>query len=147
MPNEDLGVSNMSDVAIDPDSVVLYGNSLVDRVTYVSATFSSLIMSMGKVAGDGREVLVPLVEVKFEGPAAHDESASKTFFSEMMPLENIAFILEDISSDLTTVCRHLSEVSAGPVKPDIKRLSETRRFLAEAKGNLEKCLGDLERIA
>ncbi|MCK1584080.1 hypothetical protein IVB03_32145 [Bradyrhizobium sp. 168] len=54
--------------------------------------------------------------------------------------------LEDISNDLTTVCQHFSAVAAGPVKPDFKRLGETQRLLNEAKGNLEKCLADLEKI-
>ncbi|WP_407114570.1 hypothetical protein [Bradyrhizobium sp. LMG 9283] len=66
---------------------------------------------------------------------------------ELVPLENIAFVLEDMSNDLSTVCHHLSAVGGSPVKPDFKRLGETRRLLNEAKGNLEKCLADLERIS
>ncbi|MGY3396441.1 hypothetical protein CO683_40595 [Bradyrhizobium ottawaense] len=146
MSNEDLGALNVDEPQSDPDAVMLYGSALVDRLTYVSTTFSSLVMSMGRAARDNQDVLVPLVEVKFDGPTGQDDTVSKTFFSELVPLENIAFVLEDMSNDLTTVCHHLSAVSAGPVKPDFKRLGETRRLLNEAKGNLEKCLADLERI-
>ncbi|MGY3034292.1 hypothetical protein ACVIIV_003462 [Bradyrhizobium sp. USDA 4354] len=146
MSNEDHSASKPDEAQSDPDAVMLYGSALVDRLTYISTTFSSLVMSMGRAARDNRDVLVPLVEVKFEGPTGQDDTVSKTFFAELVPLENIAFVLEDMSNDLTTVCHHLSAVSAGPVKPDFKRLGETRRLLNEAKGNLEKCLADLERI-
>ncbi|SDD32947.1 hypothetical protein SAMN05216337_101021 [Bradyrhizobium brasilense] len=146
MPNEDLNALKPDEAQSDPGSVVLYGSALVDRLTYISTTFSSLIMSVGKAARDDRDVLVPLVEVKFEGPTGQDEAVSKTFFSELVPLENVAFVLEDISSDFTTICRHLSGVSAGPVKPDFKRLGETKRLLNEAKDHIEKCLAELEGI-
>lgn len=146
MSNEDLNALKPDEAQSDPGSVVLYGSALVDRLTYISTTFSSLIMSVGKAARDDRDVLVPLVEVKFEGPTGQDEAVSKTFFSELVPLENVAFVLEDISNDLTTICRHLSAVSAGPVKPDFKRLGETKRLLNEAKDNIEKCLAELKGI-
>lgn len=147
MSHEDLGVLKVDEPQSDPDAVMLYGSALVDRLTYVSTTFSSLVMSMGRAARDNRDVLVPLVEVKFEGPTGQDDTVSKFFFSELAPLENLAFVLDDISNDLTTVCRHLSAVNAGPVKPDFKRLGETRRSLNEAKADLEKCLADLKRLA
>jgi hypothetical protein len=146
MSNEDLNALKPDEAQSDPGSVVLYGSALVDRLTYISTTFSSLIMSMGKAAHDDHDVLVPLVEVKFEGPTGQDDAVSKTFFSELVPLENVAFVLEDISNDLTTICRHLNAVSAGPVKPDFKRLGETKRLLNEAKDNIEKCLTELEGI-
>lgn len=146
MSNEDLNALKLDEAQSDPGSVVLYGSALVDRLTYISTTFSSLIMSVGKAARNDRDVLVPLVEVKFEGPTGQDEAVSKTFFSELVPLENVAFVLEDISNDLTTICRHLSAVSAGPVKPDFKRLGETKRLLNEARDNIEKCLAELEGI-
>ena len=134
------------EAAEDSDELVLYGNSFVDRVTYVSGTFSSLIMCMGKTARAGDDVLVPLVEMTLQGPVGPDESASKTLFSEMMPFENVAFILKDVSGDLITVCRQLNASSSGRMKPDAKRLAETKRLLVEAKGNLEKCLADIEGI-
>ncbi|GGI25659.1 MULTISPECIES: hypothetical protein [Bradyrhizobium] len=146
MSNEDLGASTTEQAQGESESLVLYGNTLLDRLTFVSTTFSSLIMSMGRVGRDNREVLVPLVEVRFEGPSGQDESALKSFFSELVPLENLAFVLEDISGDLATVCHQLSAVSEGPVKPDLRRLAETSRFLQDAKSNLDKCLADLERI-
>lgn len=141
---DDLGDLSPDEPQSAPDAVMLYGSALVDRLTYISSTFSSLVMSVGR-ARDNRDVLVPFVEVKFEGPTGQDDPVSKSFFSELVPLENIAFVLEDISNDLTTVCQHFSAVAAGPVKPDFKRLGETQRLLT-AKGNLEKCLADLEKI-
>lgn len=80
MSNEDLSASKPDEVQSDPDAVMLYGSALVDRLTYISATFSSLVMSMGRAARDDRDVLVPLVEVKFDGPAGQDDTVPKTFF-------------------------------------------------------------------
>jgi len=145
MSSEDPAISDAAP-DVSGETVVLYGNSFVDRVTFVSTTFSALVLCIGKVVHDDSEVLVPLVDVKFEGPAGLDQSASKTLFSEMMPLENMAYILEDMSSDLITICRHLKGSSSGQMKPDPKRMGETKRFLAEAKSNLERCLADLENF-
>ncbi|WP_407114569.1 hypothetical protein [Bradyrhizobium sp. LMG 9283] len=65
MLNDDLGPSKPDEPQSDSDAVMLYGSALVDRLTYISTTFSSLVMSMGKAARDNSDVLVPLVEVKF----------------------------------------------------------------------------------
>jgi len=146
MSNEDTALPNAASDVSDDDTVVLYGNSFVDRMTFVSRTFSALVMCVGKVLGDDGEVLVPLVDVKFEGPTGIDQSASKILFSEMMPLDNMAYILEDVSSDLIIICAHLKAASSGRLKPDPKKLGETKRFLADAKGNLERCLADLENV-
>jgi hypothetical protein len=146
MSNEDGAISNAATDVSDDDTLVLYGSSFVDRMTFVSRTSSALVMCVGKMVRDDSEILVPLVEVKFEGPTGMDQSASKILFSELMPLENVAYILEDVSSDLITICAHLKAAGSGQLKPDPKKLSETKRYLADAKGNLERCLADLENV-
>ncbi|QOZ36340.1 hypothetical protein [Bradyrhizobium sp. CCBAU 53421] len=128
------------------DSIILYGQSLVDRVTYVPSTYTSLLMCMGKVTQNGPDVLVPLVDVRLDGPIVDDTTRS-TLFYQLMTIENLAFVLEDVTSDLTAVCQQLGAVSSGRAKPDILRLSAMKAYLSQAKANLEKCLSEIEPIA
>ncbi|ANW03106.1 hypothetical protein LMTR13_26155 [Bradyrhizobium icense] len=86
------------------------------------------------------------MELKFEGLPGTDETALNAFFSEMMPLESITLSPRTCRAISRGVCRSLSAVSEGPVKPHFKRQDETRRFSAEAIDKLERCLLDLERI-
>ncbi|WP_247493266.1 hypothetical protein [Bradyrhizobium sp. 142] len=123
---DDLGALSPDAPQSDPDAVMLYGSALVDRLTYISSIFSSLVMSVGRAARDDRDVLVPFVEVKFEGPTGQDDPVSKSFFSELVPLENIVFVLEDISNDLTTVCQHFSAVARRCCSPSFQPSPSSR---------------------
>lgn len=145
MSTEDQSAS-LTTEGIAEDTLVLYGQSLVDRVTYISSTYTSLLMCMGKVAQDKPDVLVPLVDVRFDGPNT-EAATPNTLFYQLMTIENLAFVLEDVTNDLMTVCQHLSAASSGRAKPDANRLSTMKTYLSQAKSNLERCLSEIEPIA
>jgi hypothetical protein len=126
--------------------ITLLGQS-VGNATLVSVTYTSLLMCMGRLGeeDEASEVLVPFVEMKFDGPETEGGSAP-ALFSEILTLDNAAYILGDISSDLVTVCRQFHSVSSGKTAPEMRRLDATRRFFSEAKLNLEKCISELDAI-
>lgn len=146
MSTEDQSAS-LTTEGLAEDTLVLYGQSLVDRVTYISSTYTSLLMCMGKVAQDKPDVLVPLVDVRFDGPNTDEAATPNTLFYQLMTIENLAFVLEDVTNDLMTVCQHLSAASSGRAKPDANRLSTMKTYLSQAKSNLERCLSEIEPIA
>ncbi|MGL9623129.1 hypothetical protein QRQ56_34730 [Bradyrhizobium sp. U531] len=129
------------------ETLVLYSQSVVDRVIYVPSTYTTLLTCMGKVSQDAPDVLVPLVDVRLNGPLVEDAAVSSPLFYQLMTLENLTFVLEDMTSDLVKVCQHLGAASSGRAKPDVGQLSSMRSYLSQAKANLEKCLSELEPIA
>jgi hypothetical protein len=129
------------------ETLVLYSQSVVDRVIYVPSTYTTLLMCMGKVAQGAPDVLVPLVDVKLNGPIAENATAPITLFYQLMTLENLTFVIEDMTSDLAQVCQQFRAASSGQTKPDVDQLATMKSYLSQAKANLEKCLSEIEPIA
>ncbi|QOZ23799.1 hypothetical protein [Bradyrhizobium sp. CCBAU 51753] len=147
MSNEDRVASAASQASSNEhDTVVVYGQAVVDHMTYVSSSYTSLLMCMGQTVKDAEAVLVPFVEIKFDGPRNEEGEASGALFSAAMPLENIAFVLEDVSSDLIAVLTHLTAVSSGRAKLEPRRIAATKQYLSDTKQNLEKCLAELDAM-
>jgi hypothetical protein len=84
--------------------------------------------------------------MRFDGPEGDDNSGSTPLFSQVLPLDNAAYVVEDISSDLVLVCRQFRSVSSGGTGPEMQRLEATKHFLTDAKRNLERCLDELDAI-
>jgi hypothetical protein len=120
-------------------------NQHIGGATVISSTYTSLLMCMGRVGGDeSNEVLVPFVEMKFNGPKREDGAGSE-LFSQILTLDNAAYVLGDVFDDLATVCRQFRSVGSGAAL-EMTRLEATKRFLSEAKVSLEACIADLDSI-
>ncbi|WP_354126420.1 hypothetical protein [Bradyrhizobium sp. RT9b] len=91
-------------------------------------------------------MLVPLVDVRLDGPLPEDGEPATPIFYQLVTLDNLAFVLEDMTNDLTTVCQQLAATSSGRSKPDADWLTAVKKNFSEAKANLEKCLSEIESI-
>ncbi|MEJ0050164.1 MAG: hypothetical protein WDN02_02925 [Methylovirgula sp.] len=145
MPDEEQLEHSTGETGTD-DTLILYGQSLAERVSYISSSYTTLLMSMGKRARGGPDLLVPLVDVRFEGPLAEDGTTASPIFYQLVTLDNLAFVLEDMTNDLTTVCSQLNAICSSRAKPDADWLSSVKRHFTSAKANLEKCLSQIESI-
>jgi hypothetical protein len=122
-------------------------NQHIGGATYISSTYTSLLMCMGLVRGDeANEVLVPFVEMKFKGPEREDGTGPVELFSQILTLDNAAYVLGDIFSDMATVCRQFRSISSGDTALEMTRLEATKLFLSEAKASLETCIAELDSI-
>jgi hypothetical protein len=128
--------------------LALFGSAVAGNATFVSSTYTSLLMLVGRVGDDNEsnEVVVPFVEMRFDGPESEGSAVSTQLFSQVLPLDNAAYLVEDITSDLALVCRQFRSISSGETGPEMQRLQATMHFLSDAKRNLEKCLAELEAI-
>lgn len=137
-----------SDRSDDPSGPVTLLGQSASNATLVSVTYTSLLMCIGRLGEDAtNEVLVPFVEMKFDGPDAADGLKAPELFSQVLTLDNAAYVLSDISSDLAQICRQFRSVSSGKTPPEMRRLEATKRFFSEARGYLETCISELDAIA
>ncbi len=123
-------------------------SDFVRDVVVVSATNTSLLTCIGRLGeGADNEVVVPFVEVKFEGQEPPDGAVPPAFFSQLLTLDNAAFLIADLSQDFGGVCEHLRKMSTGEVKAERARLDLVRHYLMEAKANIAQSLATVEAIA
>jgi hypothetical protein len=123
-------------------------SDFVRDVVVVSATNTSLLTCIGRL-GDGadNEVVVPFVEVKFEGPEPLDGGVPPAFFSQILTLDNAAFLIADLAQDFGGVCEHLRKMSTGEVKAERARLDYVRRYLTDAQAHIAQSLATIEAIS
>ena len=134
------------DATAEASALNVFGQ-IVDRLVTISYTTTSLLMCMGRFGDDESSyVLVPFAEVKFASSDGDDGSAAVPLFSQLLTLDNAAYMIADLSSDFRSVCQQLQKVSTGDVSSDAVRLEHTKRFLSEAKSSIEGCLEELNKI-
>ncbi len=147
--SEEAQVGGLSEgeAADDLPTLTVFSNFVKD-VVLVSTTNSSLLTCMGEIGEPSKEVIVPFVEMRFEGGATpEDEGVSTEFFSQIVPLENAAFVVSDLAGDFHLVCEHLRKMSTGVVRPEATRLDHARQYLLEAKKSIESSLTEINAIA
>lgn len=136
------------ETAADELPLLTVFGSFVKDVVVVSTTNSSLLTCMGEIAEGGKEVIVPFVEMSFQGGAApDDDSVTTEFFAQVVPLENAAFVVSELTEDFHQVCEHLRKMSTGDVKPEPTRLEVVRQYLFEAQKSIESCLVAIKAIS
>ena len=85
----DGAVAASGDAPEEHSTLTLLGQS-VGSATLVSVTYTSLLMCMGWLGeeGEGSEVLVPFVEMKFDGTDVEGGSAAPELFAQILTLED-----------------------------------------------------------
>lgn len=124
-------------------SVTLSGD-FFDRVATVPLTQMSLLMAVGQVGEGGNHVIIPFVETKL-ARAEGEEAEPEDLFSQLLTLENAAFLVSSLAGDLRLACAHLGNMSSGPLRPEPARIEYVRRFLLRARDNVSACLDEIDR--
>ena len=123
-------------------SVTLSGD-FFDQVVTVPLTQMSLLMAVGQVGDEGDHVLIPFVETKL-GRTEAEGAEPEDLFSQLLTLENAAFLVSDLAGDLRLACAHLGNMADGPLRPEPARMEYVRRFLVRAQANVSACLAELD---
>ncbi|MET4214211.1 hypothetical protein [Bradyrhizobium sp. LA2.1] len=130
-----------------PEAVRMYGDFL-DNVTVVKNSMMSLLLAVGSIeqasgkADDapGKPVLVPFVEMKLEGE-------QDPYFAQVMTLDNVAYLICDLTSDFEVVSKQLLTVASGGMAPEIGRIEQAREYIKAARDLTEQSLKHLEAIS
>ena len=112
--------------------VVEVVGDFVDGIRFVSSTTMSGLLGFAKLGDERRSVLIPYVEARVEGgtTSADDERDRSAIFSGVLTLENAAFLIVNLTSDMRTVCEELATLTGGTTRIERRRLEQTRYLLA-----------------
>lgn len=123
---------------------VQLSGTYIESVSVVARTLAQLHLSPGRIeeeqASELTKVLLPFAEVRLGGGAigelATDDNSEietdtlPTLFTTSLPLENLAFVLLDLTSDLKRMCHEICEMGDGALGVDRARMAHVRYFLA-----------------
>jgi hypothetical protein len=135
-----------------PDAVRMYGDFL-DNVTVVKNSLMSLLLAVGNIEeaakegqpetdqerASGQPVLVPFVEMKLEGE-------QEPYFAHVLTLDNVAYLIYDLTQDFKVVCEQLLTVSKGGMPPEIGRIELSKEWMKLASEHAADAFKDLEAI-
>jgi hypothetical protein len=133
--------------AVKPATMV---SAFTKSINIVPRTAATLHLMPGRLEDGSKEeqtkVLVPFAEVRLGGgviadlPAElTDEDEMPTLFSANMPLENLAFVLLDLTSDLKRLCTEAAAISGGELSVDPARMAHVRYFVAHLERQARQC--------
>jgi hypothetical protein len=136
--------------AEEDKTVSLYGD-LHGGLTMIRASSVRLVLTFGELS-DGRDVLVPLVDWQTYGhlmsagvqPDAEDEGPLLN--STMLSLDNLAFLLQDLSYDTRDAVRLLATQSKAGVSPVDERTRYAARMLRLASKHLSSAAELMEDL-
>lgn len=109
-----------------------------ETVKVIPRTLASLHLMPGQLGDDSdetnRTALLPLAEVRLgsaplSGDSENDDE-SATLITANLPLENLAYVLLDLTSDLKRICSDICDMGEGRVVVDPARMAHVRFYLA-----------------
>jgi len=120
----------------------------VDSVSVIPKTLASLHLVPARLDDDAAEekpkVLVPFAELRLGGGSIKEvakdgeEGDLPTLFAANIPLENLAYILLDLTSDLKRICNEICSMS-GDLAVDPARIAHVRYFAAHLERQARQC--------
>jgi len=119
-------------------------------VIEIRASNISLVAAFGH-GSTGDDILVPLIDWQTFGnkPPNADETGPNDFGQELsshlITLENLAFLLQDMGSDMREAIRILALQARGGAKPQEGRMRYTLRMLRRASEHISAAAEHLEQ--
>ncbi len=115
----------------------------------VNYAVMSLIMGVGAL-DDGMATLVPFVDMEIAGPdiedGEEDGEGPEVLFSEVVTLENAAFVMAALLRDYGAICGHLADLAEGKLRPEPARVTQARMYMLEAREQVQACIERLDTL-
>ncbi|WP_242416454.1 hypothetical protein [Sphingomonas panni] len=132
----------------DPPQVSVSGN-ISDSLSIVAQTNASLHLITGRLQAEegrpGDKVLLPFAEFRIGGGSVEQvkeiaqDDDPPTMLSATLTLENMAFMVFDLASDLRRVCDEASSLAKGDLKVDGTRMKMVRYFVTHLEWEAAAC--------
>ncbi len=136
-------------------SLVISG-SLSDALSVVTRTMASLHLVIGKTDDEDVEALekflVPLAQFRLGGGGiadvqnVDDAAESPMLLSATVSLENMAFMVVDLMTDLHRICVEVSSLAGGELAVDPVRMAHVRYYVAHLERQARMCRVRLDRV-
>jgi hypothetical protein len=137
------GVSESVDDLPDEPTISVYGD-FIDHVGIIQTSLMSLLLGVGRLKDDADvSVLIPYIEMKLSGAEPEEGVDSGPLFSQILTLDNAAYVIADLLGDFKLVCENLRSLSNGELRPEPARIEKTRQFILAAQTQLSGCLDEL----
>ncbi len=125
--------------------VFVTGN-FIDNLSLIRSTSMSSVIGIGRVAGVSGErpidstpkTLIPYVALSMAGQQASEEEPSPIYYG-VLPLENAAHLIWDLSFELTDVLGEINDLSSSNIAIEPHRLKFTRQLLAQIQAKVSEC--------
>jgi hypothetical protein len=125
-----------------PPVVVLVEPAVMQGVTTVSKIGISLAAAVGELE-DEQRVLLPFLDCAVYRPGGQEE----TIWVGRLAMDNVAFLLEQVSIGLADTLAPLNSMAQGDLKPPPGRLSYAADRVASASESLREAAVQLRSIA
>jgi hypothetical protein len=128
----------------DEPTITVYGD-FIDHVGIIQTSLMSLLLGVGRLKDDANvSVLIPYIEMKLSGAEPEEGIDSGPLFSQILTLDNAAYVIADLLGDFRLVCENLRSLSKGELRPEPARIERTRQFILAAQSQLNDCLAELD---
>lgn len=129
-----------------PDTRIGLHSVTGERVSVVSSSATRLLATFGNVEGDiSKEVLVGLVD--FALYTSSDEETAEEALQFTLTVENMSFLLADMSRDFATVCRGLARLSSDEAPVEKSRLAVMQAFLKRMRQSIDEAESALDDVS
>ena len=119
---------------------------LADQLYVISTSRLSLITTFAQ-SSEGRPVLLPLADWQMLGHSMGQEPDQEVAFEAVLPLDNIAFLLRDMSEEFREAVENLEALTSGPSdlpQMDTRRMRGWLNDVAEQSQAAIRCLDRME---
>lgn len=137
---------------------VSIGATFTDGLKVIARTNAALHLIPGRIESEddtpGKKVLVPFAEMRIGGARVadidetFDPEDSETLHTSTVSLENMAYMVLDLATDLRRLCAEAVQLSQGELAVDPVRMAHVRYFVAHLERqaricrlSLDKCYG------
>lgn len=131
--------------------ISVYGD-FPNRAVEIPRTLSSLLLAIGRLGEkiDSESVLVPYIEIKFGSGFEDDKNDGvdeAPLFSQVVQMDNAAFIIFDMMRDFRIACEQLSSLAAGELKLRRSQIEPIQKYISRVEKENKQCLEVLNNLA
>lgn len=139
----------MTDTADDigPEIPIGLSGAIGRRMTVVNASQTRLLTTFGALDGDSDEqVLMGLTDFSLQTSSALSQAAPQEPIELTLTVENMAFLLSDMSRDFAGVCEGLARLSSDAAPMEPTRLKLMQSFLADVLKEISRAQEALQKV-
>ncbi len=118
---------------------------LADQL-YVLSTSSITLTTTFAQSSEGRPVLLPLADCQVLGHVVSEDSDQEVAFRRLLPLDNIAFLLRDMSGEFREAVENLEALTSGT--SNLSQMDTTRMcdWLRDVAEQAEAAIASIDRM-
>lgn len=134
---------------------VSIGATFPDGLKVIARTAAALHLTTGQLDSEdgtpGKKVLVPFAEMRIGGARVadiddtFDPEESETLHTSTVSLENMAYMVLDLATDLRRLCAEAVQLSQGELAVDPVRMAHVRYFVAHLERQARMCRLSLDK--